>query len=166
MVMALAAGVSWAMTSLAVVPTTSPGVQLAAVSTVISTGPHESGIVRRATAPVVSAAFTPAAVDYDRLALDELDKIVNGADGVTAGFDPTMQQHLSAEGVAANWEAYQGQFGDYQSHGDPEDLTRGEITVVNVPLEMARVPGQFRIAFHPDGQIAGLFLLRTGVPTP
>lgn len=115
---------------------------------------------------VTPAGSTPAAMDYDALALDELDKIVNGADGVTAGFDPTMQQRLSADGVAAGWAAYQKQFGDYQSHGDPEDVSRGDLTVVNVPLKMARKPGQFRITFHRDGHIAGLFLLKTGVPTP
>jgi hypothetical protein len=164
---ALTAGVSLAMTSLAGAPTSPQGIQLAAVDTGSSAREiHEPGGVRQATSPFISAPYTPGAVDYDRLALDELDKIVNGADGVTAGFDSTMRQHLSQEDMAANWAAYQAQFGDYQSHGEPEDLTRGEITVVNVPLEMAHAPGQFRIAFHADGQIAGVFLLRTGVPTP
>src|SRR4051812_48968240 len=44
-----------------------------------------------AVAPSASAA---AAADFDRLALDELDKIVNGADGVTADFDQTMKKRL------------------------------------------------------------------------
>ena len=60
----------------------------------------------------------------------------------------------------------QQQFGPYQSHGDPQDVQRGDITVVNVPLQMEREPGQFRLSVHPDGTIAGLFFLKEGVPVP
>jgi hypothetical protein len=114
----------------------------------------------------VTSASASADVDYDQLALDELDKIVNGTDDVTAGFDPVMQQRLSAEQVAAAWSAYQQQFGNYQAHGDPADVERGEFTVVDVPLTMAHGPGLFRVAFHQDGHIAGLFVLKAGTPVP
>jgi Protein of unknown function (DUF3887) len=75
-----------------------------------------------------------------------------------------MQQRLSAEQVAASWAAYQKQFGNYQSHGDPADVPRGALTVVDVPLTMERLPGLFRVTFDPDGHIAGLFLLKSGTP--
>ncbi len=127
--------------------------------------PGQAGSMRPAqpqTAASPSAA--PAAVDYDQLALDELDKVVNGSDEVTSGFGDTMQQRLSAEQVAAGWAAYQQQLGNYQSHGDPADVPRGALTVVDVPLTMERGPGLFRITFDPDGRIAGLFLLKSGTP--
>jgi hypothetical protein len=55
----------------------------------------------------------------------------------TAHFDRTMQQKLSAEAVASAWAEYQQQFGTYQSHRDPQDVPRGDFTVVNIPLKMA-----------------------------
>jgi len=125
----------------------------------------QSGAAKPAQPPAAaSPSAGPAAVDYDQLALDELDKIVNGSDEVTSGFDDTMRQRLSADQVAASWAAYQKQFGNYQSHGDPADIPRGALTVVDVPLTMERGPGLFRTTFDPDGHIAGLFLLKSGTP--
>jgi hypothetical protein len=135
---------------------------LAACST-----PGQAGAAKpaqsQAAAPPTAGSST---VDYDQLALDELDKIVNGSDEVTSGFDDTMQQRLSADQVAASWAAYQKRFGNYQSHGDPADVPRGALTVVDVPLTMERSPGLFRVTFDPDGHIAGLFLLQSGTPVP
>ena len=138
---------------------------LAACST-----PGQAGAAKPAQPPAAAPPTAappsagPSAVDYDQLALDELDKIVNGSDEVTSGFDDTMQQRLSADQVAASWAAYQKQFGNYQSHGDPTDVPRGALTVVDVPLTMERSPGLFRVTFDPDGHIAGLFLLKSGTP--
>jgi hypothetical protein len=117
-----------------------------------------------ASSSAPSSTAGPSAMDYDQLALDELDKVVNGSDEVTSGFDDTMRQRLTADRVAASWTAYQQQFGNYQSHGDPADVPRGPLTVVDVPLTMQRAPGLFRVTFDPDGHIAGLFLLKSGTP--
>lgn len=101
----------------------------------------------------------------DEMALEALDAIVQGdfAAAVTH-FDTTMQQQLPPEGLEAAWTTYQQQFGSYQSHGDPDDVAVGDLTVVNVPLQMEREPGQFRVTFHEDGTIAGLYFLKEGVP--
>ncbi|ORA35485.1 hypothetical protein BST20_18030 [Mycobacterium branderi] len=113
-------------------------------------------------APVAIASPTP-----DELALATLDNIVQGDDtAATAHFDPRMQAALPAQALGQAWTNYQQTLGPYQSHGDPEDLQRGDLTVVNVPLQMAHAPGQFRLTVHPDGTIAGLFFLRQGVPVP
>ena len=103
----------------------------------------------------------------DGLALATLNDIVQGDDSAaTAHFDQTMQQKLPVEALHQAWTAYQQQFGPYQSHGDPQDITRGDITVVNMPLQMGREAGQFRLSVHPDGTIAGIFFLKQGVPVP
>jgi len=118
------------------------------------------------TANAAPAAPT-AAVAPDQLALATLNDIVQGDDSAAAvNFDQTMQQKLPAAALGQAWTAYQQQFGPYQSHGDPQDVQRGDITVVNVPLQMQREPGQFRLSVHPDGTIAGLFFLKEGVPVP
>jgi hypothetical protein len=111
-----------------------------------------------------AAMFSSAAVDYDQLALQELDSVVNGTDTATAGFDPVMRERLTPAAVAEAWAAYQSQLGDYQAHGNPVRMKQGELTVVYVPLQMARGAGQFQIAFHENGEIAGMFLLNPTVP--
>jgi len=65
-----------------------------------------------------------------------------------------------------SWELYQQVFGAYQSHGAPENIQRGDVTVVNVPLQMTRRPGQFRLTVQPDGSVASLTFLKEGVPVP
>jgi hypothetical protein len=118
-----------------------------------------------ASTPTRSPGPAGAPSPEDRLGLETLDAIVQGDfPGAAARFDTTMQQQLPPEGLEAAWTTYQQQFGSYQSHGDPEDVAVGDLTVVNVPLQMEREPGQFRVTFHGDGSIAGLYFLKEGVP--
>lgn len=115
-----------------------------------------------ADTPPVSAAGSP-----DELALATLDQIVQGDNAAaTAHFDQTMTDMLSAPALGQAWITYQQLLGTYQSHGDPQDVQRGELTVVNVPLQMEHTPGQFRLTVHPDGTVAGLYFLKEGVPVP
>ncbi|SIB34813.1 Uncharacterised protein [Mycobacteroides abscessus subsp. abscessus] len=116
----------------------------------------------RADTPKASAAGSP-----DELALATLDQIVQGNnEAATAYFDQTMADMLSAPALGQAWITYQELLGTYQSHGEPEDIRRGALTVVNVPLQMEHAPGQFRLTVHPDGTIAGLYFLKEGVPVP
>ncbi len=115
-----------------------------------------------ADTPTASAAGSP-----DQLALATLDQIAQGDNAAaTAYFDQTMADMLSAPALGQAWITYQQLLGTYQSHGDPQDVQRGELTVVNVPLQMEHAPGQFRLTVHPDGTIAGLYFLKEGVPVP
>lgn len=113
-------------------------------------------------APAASAAVAP-----EEVAVATLDDIVR-ADFVAAAaeFDPSLQKMLSVRTLEQSWNLYQQTFGAYQSHGDPEVIQRGDLVVVNVPLQMERTPGQFRLSVHPDSTIAQLFFLREGVPVP
>ena len=113
-------------------------------------------------APTATAADAP-----DQVALTTIDDIAAGNyAAVTARFDPELQKRLSPKALQQVWDGYQRTFGAYQSHGGPEDTPRGDLTVVNVPLQMDRMPGQFRVKIHPDGTIAGVYFLREGVPVP
>lgn len=103
----------------------------------------------------------------DQVALSTLDEIVRGDfPAATAEFNPTMQSLLPVQTLQQSWDLYQQAFGAYLSHGVPENVQRGEVTVVNVPLQMARRPGQFRVSVQPDGTLAALTFLREGVPVP
>jgi hypothetical protein len=111
-------------------------------------------------APAATADVTP-----DQIALATLDDIVQGDyPAVTAQFDPTMQRVLPVKVLGEAWTKFQQALGAHQSHGDPQDSQRGELTVVNVPLQMEHKPGRFRLSVHPDGTIAGLYFLREGDP--
>ena len=113
-------------------------------------------------APAATAAEAP-----DQVAMTTIDDIAAGNyAAVTARFDPELQKRLSPKALQQVWDGYQRTFGAYQSHGGPEDTLRGDLTVLNVPLQMDRMPGQFRVKIHPDGTIAGVYFLREGVPVP
>ncbi|HET9254750.1 MAG TPA: DUF3887 domain-containing protein [Pseudonocardiaceae bacterium] len=145
--------------------TTSPArhlIAMAALGLSVALGLLGCG-AHAATAPPA----TSAQGGYGQRAVEELSNIVSGNDAAVIGdLDPDMHQLLSADALAQYWTAFQQKFGTYQSHGQPDVIPRGELTVVNVPLNMARQPGQFRITFHRDGRIAGLYFLRPGVPMP
>ncbi|MFF1556994.1 DUF3887 domain-containing protein [Streptomyces sp. NPDC058279] len=112
-----------------------------------------------------AAVAAPAETRYDRIAVGTLDDIVNGRfAAATAHFDPTTRRLLPPAALAQAWTAYQAAFGSYRSHGRPADVASGALTVVNVPLSMEHRPGEFRVGFHEDGSIAGVWFLRAGVP--
>jgi hypothetical protein len=117
----------------------------------------------QATAPPTSAAPE----NHDKHALRMLNQIIQGEfSAVRTDFDDVMRQKLSVDKLSSGWDAYQQSLGTYQSHGDPEDVQRGDFTVVNVPLQMSQSAGQFRVTFHSDGTVAGLYFLRPGIPVP
>ncbi|WP_369393567.1 DUF3887 domain-containing protein [Streptomyces sp. CG1] len=114
---------------------------------------------------VSAVARARAETQSDRFALQTLNDIVHGSfAAATAHFDATMRKQLPPDALAKVWTAYQHQFGRYQSHGNPKDNAFGKFTVVSVPLRMEHQPGEFRVSFNKDGTIAGLFLLKPGVP--
>ncbi|GAC1399543.1 MAG: hypothetical protein NVSMB60_11900 [Mycobacterium sp.] len=121
-----------------------------------------AGILSLGAPPAATAAATP-----DQVASQILDNIVQGDDAAaSAQFDQTMQAMLPVKALGQAWTTYQQALGAYQSHGAPQDVQRGDLTVVNVPLQMEHQPGQFRLTVHPDGTIAGLYFLKEGIPVP
>jgi hypothetical protein len=131
--------------------------------TAASTTAHSPG----ASVPAAAAPTSPAPGRDDKRALQILNQIIQGEFAAArADFDGVMQQRLSCQELSSAWAAYQQTLGGYQSHEDPQDVSRGDLTVVNVPLHMALMPGQLRVTFHGDGTIAGLYFLKAGIPVP
>lgn len=96
-----------------------------------------------------------------------VDEVVAGEfSKVRAEFDERMKAGLSEAKLREGWAQFQSIFGAYEGKGEPDVLERGDVTVVNVPLDMKLKPGEARITFDANGRIAGLFFLRTGVPVP
>lgn len=116
---------------------------------------------------VPAAVTVPARPDYERLAIATLDEVTRGDfTAVSARFDEALRGQATPEFLAKSWNDYQKAFGRFESHGDPKQVASGNGNVVDVPLHMAKRPGTFRVTFNTDGQIVGLFFLRTGVPVP
>lgn len=128
------------------------------------------GLLAGVVLTVVGVAGIPSAVadtSPDQVALTTLDDIIRGDyPAATAPFDQRMRKILPDKALGQAWSSYQQQFGAYRSHGAPENVQRGDVTVVNVPLQMANRPGQFRVTVHPDGAVSGLYFLREGVRVP
>lgn len=155
-----------------ITPAAAAGTVLAAVAltlTACGSDSHDekaAASTTAASATSTAATSTSAAADQDdQLALQLLDYIVTGDfSAVTEHFDSQMKQKLSAQDLESAWNTYQREFGSYQSHGDPQDVVRDKLTVVNIPLQMANESGEFRVSFNTDQTVAGLFFLKTGVP--
>jgi hypothetical protein len=97
-----------------------------------------------------------------------IDAISRGDFGAaTVDFDSELKQKLPASELSTKWASYQQELGTYQSHGDPQQVKKGDETVVEVPLKMQKAPGQFRVNFrNKDGKVSGLGLLKAAQPTP
>jgi hypothetical protein len=115
-----------------------------------------------AAALSLSACGTPAPEPghADRLAVAVLNNlVVNKAEAAIADFTPAMARTLPAANLSQKWKRYQEVLGDYRSHGQPQDVAQGPLTVVNLPLAMAQKPGHLQVTVDQSGHIAGLFLL-------
>jgi Protein of unknown function (DUF3887) len=125
----------------------------------------QGGNTTASPSSAAAASTTPTPSQDDQFALQILDAIIRGDfQTATARFDGQMKQKLTPEDLSSSWTTYQEAFGKYQSHGAPQDVPLGELTVVNTPLQMERQPGEFRVTFHPDQTVAGLFFLKAGTP--
>ena len=120
----------------------------------------------------LGAACSPEGSPIDDSALKNRAKVI--VSNIFAGkyapvrqyFDPTMEAELSEDGLAEATSAYESTFGSFVSMGEPEIVNRAALRVVNVPLEMSEGEGQARITFDARDRIAGLYLLKSGVPVP
>lgn len=114
---------------------------------------------------LAAAPASPTGAASKALAL--LADVVGGRDQpVVAEFDPQMHAALAAPALRTAWASYEAVFGRYRSHGQPRLVEVGSETVVRIALTMSRRPGEFRVTFDPQGQVAGLYFLRSGLPAP
>lgn len=146
-----------------------PAAVLASGAMLLTNGALPAAARVHVPAEVAAAAVTalPAQADDEQLALETLDEVVRGDfAAVAARFDETLRHQATPEALAQSWKDYQEQFGPYRSHGDPQQVTSVQGSVVNVPLRMEKGAGEFRVTFDDGGQLIGLYFLRTGIPVP
>lgn len=115
----------------------------------------DNGEPSDAPATGVEALRPKAAEVTDRLAAEEWA-------AVRADFDENMKSKLAEDGLANAWKQVVAAKGDYVSRGKPTQLgspAGQDLYVFDTPVEFERGPMKTRLAFHPDGTIAGLFIL-------
>ena len=134
---------------------------LLVVAAACSSGDKESSTTTQAAAASASAGTSAD----DASASQVVDDLAAGHfDAVHAHFDATMTSGLPSAKLESAWSTFIQTFGQYKSHEAPRSLKRGDLVVEQVVVHMAQGDGEVRVTYHPDATIAGLYLLRPGVP--
>ena len=104
-------------------------------------------------------ALRPKAIEITELLID------NDWAAIREHFDDTMKKGLSEDGLATAWTSVTTTHGPYVSHGKPvQNPKAGRYIVFDTPLTFERGEMKERVAFHPNGKIAGFFILNPTVP--
>lgn len=91
-----------------------------------------------------------------------LKQIQSGSCADTAArFDQAVRTSLDAPGPCGAFEKYQTALGRVTSSSAAYSQREGDLTVVRVPLALTRGRGEYRVTYHPDGRIAGIFFLKS-----
>lgn len=127
-----------------------------------------TGAFALAAGPVLAGSSgTSSGGSFDSQASQIVTEIAAGQfAAVRAQFDSTMTDKVSETDMSSAWSSYQQALGNFQSAGQPTSVVRGDLTVEQVPIQLAQGSGEVRVTFHPDGTIAGLYFLPSGVPVP
>jgi len=73
-------------------------------------------------------------------------------------FNARMREGGDAGRLASGWAHVVGMIGRYEGMGEPFAHRAGDDTVVEVPLRFEAGDATGRVAFGPDGKVAGLWL--------
>jgi hypothetical protein len=102
--------------------------------------------------------------DADQHALTIFSSYVTGNwETVTRAFNPQMKAALTPEQLGAGLAQIVGAIGEFEHLGAPVAHQRGDLTVVDVPMEFEAGTLKGRVTFGADGLVAGLFLLNPEV---
>lgn len=145
-------------TSLSTIPVASSSTTTTATSIVPTTA-----LATTTTSAATNEAGGAFAAQADQVVAD---LAAGRFSAVTAKFDPLMKTQLSTSALQTAWNSYVQILGPYQSNTATVSVTKGQLEVERVTVTMANATGEVRVAFDPDGSIAGLYLLRAGAPPP
>ncbi|MCU1593863.1 MAG: hypothetical protein JWO12_1255, partial [Frankiales bacterium] len=79
-------------------------------------------------------------------------------------FDPLVKRRLDAAGLCSAFTTYTELLGSVTKAEAPYSQRRGMLTVVRVPLTLSHGHGEYRVTYHPDGSVAGIYFLKPGAP--
>lgn len=115
----------------------------------------------RPTDPRTGEPMTsPPLPEAAQLAVAVIEDLASGQwSRIAEQFDPAMRDGLSEDALAAAWTQVVGLSGALESHGAPEVLRAGDVTVTNTALWLEAGDYTARIAFRDDRTIAGLHIM-------
>ncbi|WP_433869252.1 DUF3887 domain-containing protein [Saccharopolyspora sp. CA-218241] len=103
---------------------------------------------------------SPPLPEAAQLAVAVIDDLASGQwPRIAEQFDPAMRDGLSEDALAAAWTQVVAMSGALESHGEPEVLRAGDVTVTNTALWLEAGDYTARIAFRDDRTIAGLHIM-------
>ncbi len=104
------------------------------------------------------------AVGPARRALIAVDQWRQGRlEALRQGFDRSMADALSVEGLTQAWSQVEDLMGEVTSVGQPTVTSRGRYQVVDVPLVFQRGTMKARVTLDRKERICGLFILQPDV---
>lgn len=104
------------------------------------------------------------AVGPARRALIAVDQWRQGRlESLRQGFDRSMADALSVEGLTQAWSQVEDLMGEVTSVGQPTVTSRGRYQVVDVPLVFQRGTMKARVTLDRKERICGLFILQPDV---
>jgi len=84
----------------------------------------------------------------------------NDWSAVREEFDATMTEQLTEDRLQEAWNEVVAAKGEYRSRGEPTQVPMpGNVVVFDTPMTFEQGEMKGRLAFHPDGRVAGLFIL-------
>src|SRR5450759_2325943 len=81
-------------------------------------------------------------------------------------FDDQMRTALSLEKLRGFWAAWLDGAGRLRSCTEPRTFLNGEFTLAFSNCAFEKQPAELRLTFHPDGRLAGMFLVPDGTARP
>ena len=128
------------------------------------------GLVLCAVLAIVGACSSPSPSEAEAVGdVEELRPkaaavtdllVANDWKAVRADFDETMTKALAEDGLANAWNQVVDAKGPFVSRGEPTQIPVGDgHTVFDTPMTFEKGEMKSRVAFHPNGEIAGLFIL-------
>lgn len=84
---------------------------------------------------------------------------------VREDFDTTMTEQLTEDRLQTAWDEVVAAKGQYQSRGEPSQIPKpGNVVIFDTPMTFQQGEMKSRVAFHPEGRVAGLFILVPEAP--
>lgn len=95
-----------------------------------------------------------------RLAIQLIDDLAHGQfAAVEAGFDARMRDALPADKLASTWKTITQQAGALQHCGAPAVTRQESLDIVLLPCAFANANLDAKVAYDPEGKVAGLFFV-------
>jgi len=79
-------------------------------------------------------------------------------------FNEGFKAAVPPDQLEQGWKDFVELKGAFRSQGEADAAELGDLTVVDIELDMEKAPGLFRVQFDIDGKIAAIYVLDEDIP--